>query len=223
MATINLASISQKCKEWSETPEGKQRMKAAISENARAGRAATGCGGKITTLADMRRLSAEMIRMLQMAAADASYGLPDSVKAHFNSLDYIVTDGGDGSYEVAIYFRDDLSRPSLWNDQDYEGIHNIVALFNNGYVASAQTYGWWEGHRPTGEWSSYASGGYDAADAYIRSNIGRPSLHFMQRAVEDFLSKYQAHYNVQVELDPYSYDGNYMGSPNGTVLPVPGE
>lgn len=223
MATINWNSIAQKCKEWSETTDGKRRCRAAVAESARAGRTVTGCGDKIITLDDMRRLSVEMIQTLQVAADDASYALPESVKAHFNSLDYIVTEVGDGLYEVAIYFRDDLSRPSLLNDQGYEGVHNIVALFNNGYVASNYTYGWWENHRPTGDWSSYASGGYDATDTYIRSKIGRPSLHFMQRAVQDFLSKYQTQYNIQVELDPYSYDGNYMGSPTGTVLPIPND
>lgn len=220
MAEINLRAIEEKCRRYSNTTAGKRRMRQAVRGAVREGRKYTGCGDKVASFETMTQLANELIQTLQVVAGDATYGLPYSVQRHFNSLEYMVMDGGDGTYEFAIYFADDLSRPSLWNDQDCDGIHNIVALFNNGYLAAEYTYGWWEDHNPTGEWSLYTSG-YGATDAYIRSEIGRPSLHFMQRAVQDFLAKYQAQYNIQVELDPYSYDGDYIISRRGTALPPP--
>lgn len=193
-------------------------MRKATQENIRSGKTLTGCGDEIATLEVMERLVKELIQTLRLTALsiDDEY-LPDSVKKHFDSLQYVVTEN-DGVWEFSIYFSDDLSRDSLYTDYNQgDGIDNIVALFNNGYVASSYKYGWWDNHKPTGEWSLYTSG-YNAQDAYIRSRQARPSLHFMQRAIHDFMSLYGCRYNIAVELDQYSYDGNYMGSLTGTVF-----
>ena len=138
---------------------------------------------------------------------------------HFDSLDYAIEDSGSGDYECYIYFTDDLSRNSLETDDSQgEGINNIVALFNNGYVASAPKYGWWNGHSPTGE-SVYRSG-QNNNSAYVRSTQARPSLHFMQAAIEDFYKKYKSKYKMSVLLNGSEYDGNYAGSLNGKITQI---
>ena len=215
MATVNMQSIFRKCKEWSTTETGKARMREVIAQKRKDGTAVTAGGSEILTQAKMAALANELISILRNTAA--SYDLAPSVMAHFDSLAYVVQDLGNEQYECDIYFADDLSRESLETDENPgEGINNIIALFNNGYVASAPKYGWWNGHSPTGNESPYRSG-VNAASAYIRSTQSRPSLHFMQRAIEDFASKYQAKYPLAVVLNDAEYDGNYAGSLNGII------
>ena len=214
MATVNIQSIFNKCKEYSQTQEGKQKMREAIAKTQKDGTTVTVGGSEILTLSKMSELADELISILRNTAA--SYDLAPSVMAHFDSLKYVIQDLGDGQYECDIYFADDLSRESLETDYNQgEGINNIIALFNNGYVASAPKYGWWNGHSATGE-SVYRSGNLKTS-AYIKSTQGRPSLHFMQRAIEDFASKYDKKYPLSVVLNEAEYDGNYAGSLNGAI------
>lgn len=214
MAITNTQSIFSKCKEWSESKKGKERMKQVISQMQKDGQRVTAAGSEVLTKSRMSELADELISILRNTAA--SYDLPPSVLDHFESLTYVVQDLGDGEYEFDIYFADDLSRESLYTDENQgSGINNIIALFNNGYVASAPKYGWWENHKPTGE--SLIRSGVNGKDAYIRSLQGRQSLNFMQRAIQDFVSKYQGKYPLSVGLNTMEYDGNYAGSLNGTI------
>lgn len=217
MALINEASISKKLKQWSLTKPGKQRMSDAIRTMKKQGKRKTAGGSEILTIPMMQALAQELIHTLKTTAA--SYNLAPSVMKHFDSLDYAIEDSGSGDYECYIYFTDDLSRNSLETDDSQgEGINNIVALFNNGYVASAPKYGWWNGHSPTGE-SVYRSG-QNNNSAYVRSTQARPSLHFMQAAIEDFYKKYKSKYKMSVLLNGSEYDGNYAGSLNGKITQI---
>ncbi len=214
MAVINMQSIFSKCKEWSESKKGKEQMRRTINQMQKSGQRITAAGSEVLTKTKMSELADELISILRNTAA--SYDLPSSVLDHFDSLTYVVQDLGNSEYEFDIYFADDLSRESLYTDYDQgSGINNIIALFNNGYVASAPKYGWWENHKPTGE--SIIRSAVGGRDAYIRSLQGRPSLNFMQRAIQDFVSKYQGKYPLSVVLNTAEYDGNYAGSLNGTI------
>ena len=211
MAKVNMTAVRKKIKAYAACTGGKMKMKEAVQKKMKEG-GRTSCGSEIPSYAKMAELAEELIRVIRNAAA--SYDLPESVMAHFNSLQYVVTELGDFNYECSIYFTDNLSRESLL---DGEGINNIVALFNNGYVASSYAYGWWNGHKATGTAETmYRS---TDSDAFIRSMIGRPSLHFMQAAINDFVSKYKK-YNISVFLNESEYDGNYAGSPNGYITQI---
>lgn len=215
MAELDLASILNKCKSYSKSSQGKAKMREAIKTKIRNGESATGCGDEILTIAKMNELATELISMLKLNAS--SYDLAESVMKHFDSLTYTIQDMGDMNYECYIYFTDDLSRDSLDTDVNPgEGINNIIALFNNGYVASAPKYGWWDGHSPTGEAISRSTSGLEKY-AYIQGTQARPSLRFMQRTIEDFYSKYSGKYPITVLLNEDEYDGNYDGSLNGII------
>lgn len=213
MANINMSSIMSKVSKYATSKDGKKRINDVLKKYRDEGRAKTEGGSEILTKARMAELATELISILKTTAA--SYDLAVSVMKHFDSLDYIFQDLGDDKFECYIYFNDDLSRDSLETDYNQgEGINNIIALFNNGYVASAPKYGWWNGRTPSGE-SVYRSG-VGSANAYIQGTQARPSLRFMQSAIEDFYSKYAKRYAMSVVLDD-DYDGNYAGSLNGVI------
>ena len=118
-----------------------------------------------------------------------------SVKDHANSLSASAPVlRPDGSFEIAVYFRDDLSRDSLTalpgskyakaNGQTGEGIKNIVALFNNGYKARSQVYGTWVKH-----------------GINVSSMPERYPIHFLQHAIEDFNSHRSEDVLVYAELN----------------------
>ena len=219
MAVVDMNSIAKKCKAWSETQNGKKRMREEILQKARSGQRYSGCGDELVTDAVMDRLAMEMIDMLKRTAA--SYDLAPSVMAHFDKLVYTSRERRGGTMEYVIYFADDLSRESLTNhmreEDDYIGIDNIVALFNNGYVASKPVYGLWYGHESTVGSGQYRS--LPGVYAYVKSRQARPSLHFMQQAIEDFCAKYSKKYNLTIELADM-YDGNYSGSLNGVLTEI---
>lgn len=196
MAFINAKNIENKLRAYSKTSAGRAKMK---KSNERA------------SLKTLSNLAQELIDMIKTTAS--SFDLAPSVMAHFNSLTYVIQDLGDGQYECDIYFTDDLSRESLEDDiYPGDGIQNIVALFNNGYVASSPKYGWWNGHRRTSV-DVLTTG----SDIRIRGTQARPSLHFMQKAIKEFESKYSQKYGLIVILNEEEYDGNYAGSLNGFI------
>jgi len=199
MAVINWSSISDKAKAYSKTDSGKKKMSEAITNLKKSGSGVTSSGDEVLTHSKMSELAEEFIDMLKKQAA--SFDLAESVMEHFDSLDYMIEDAGNNVFQCFIYFRDDLGRESLYRgDNTSEGINNIVALFNNGYVASKSVYGYWKKH-----------------DTYVHSVPARPSLHFMQRSIEDFINKYHNKYNITAVLNDDEYDGNYAGSLNGTI------
>lgn len=214
MADFNWNAIGAKCKAFSETKNGKSKMASRVKELQKSG-GKTSDGSEVLNRRTIAKLASEMITLLKTTAA--SYDLAPSVMAHFGSLNYYIQENDDGSCECFIYFMDDLSRESLESD-DYqgEGIHNIIALFNNGYVAAAPKYGWWNGHSPKGEALNRSMTGTEGY-AFIKGTQARPSLHFMQRAVQDFQNKYSSKYPLSVILNEDVYDGNYAGSLNGYI------
>lgn len=204
MAKINMSSIMSKVRRYATSKDGKKRMSEVLEKYRKEGRDKTEGGSEVLTQAKMTELAVELISILKTTAA--SYDLASSIMQHFDTLDYIFQDLGDGRFECYIYFNDDLSRDSLETDYNQrEGINNIIALFNNGYVASAPKYGWWDGHTPTGE-SGYRSG-LNSTSAYVKGTQARPSLRFMQTAIEDFYSRYAKRYAMTVVLDD-EYDGD---------------
>lgn len=197
MGGVSLAAIQRALNAWEHSPEGRAAIKNKIVELRRSGVSTTQAGSRILTADDVAALANEFINTLQRHAGavsgnGGSGSMPPSVAAHFSSL----TAGspveiGEGSFMVSISFTDDLSRPSM-TEQDSGnalggGVHNIVALFNNGVNAKGSVYGMWEGH-----------GGP------MWSQRSRPALGFMQAAKNEFEGAH-ADVNAQIILgDDYA-------------------
>lgn len=95
---------------------------------------------------------------------------------------------GDGTATVDINFGDDLYRSSL-SPSRYDGIENIIALYNNGVdkcsegTVMNQIWGYWHGD-------------------YVGSRTYIPSTHFIQDAVNGFKASFSGIYNViNVKID----------------------
>lgn len=207
---IDSSSLQRKLDAWAKSPKGQKRIQAVIEKYRKEGRETTAAGSKLDSKALLIEAAKKMISCLQAAATDAR--LPESVRDHFDSLDYTTpADVGNGKYIVRVYFKDDLSRPSLENDVNrpqlldggqgpldnnagYLGINNIVALFNNGAHAENFVYGWWNEHSPSGE--ALGRSLYSTDFAWVRSKKDREGLHFIQQAVSDFNGDYGSIYNV---------------------------
>lgn len=182
-----------KVKAFSESPEGKKRMQACIDTYRKESRNTTAAGSKVLTEKDMWEAVSKFIYVMRTTAAE--YGLPESVMEHINEMESSgrIIKMPDG-FRICLYFQGDLHRDSLDNDLGYEGIDNIVALFNNGYHARNYVYGWWDGHRPTGE--SISRSLYNDDFAWVRSRKEREPLQFIQKAVHVFNNNYGAKYGV---------------------------
>lgn len=189
---INMSSIMSKANAYAESPKGKARMREVVAHYVADGTHKTGAGGRVFTETDMYMAASKLISVLKSTAQ--SYDLPASVMRHFDSLDCSRPFRmSDGSYEMFIYFGDDLHRDSLYSD-GYDGVRNIVAVLNNGYHAKDYVYGDWDGHSPTG--TSRFDGRSIESSAHIRSLKDRAGLHFIQQAVQDFNGNYGSDFNV---------------------------
>lgn len=205
---INMGRIMGKVRAYNASKEGQSRMTEYIDSCRTGGRGETLAGGEIITFDAMLRAGEKMIQCLRYEASMCEPHLPESVFAHFDHLDcshLIPLDekGKSGKYVLYVRFDDDLSRESLENDLGYEGVRNIVALFNNGYKAGDYVYGHWNNHKPQSgssfhEWST-------DTDAFVRSRLERQGLGFIQQAVDTFNGNYGSMYQaIAVAGDDYS-------------------
>lgn len=195
---INMGAIMSKVSSYTQSAEGKGRMKEYIGQCRSHGRFKTHGGSTIITEDEMVSASGKMIQLIQEAGRAA--GLPESVMNHLYGLEVSpITYQKDGSAVMYIYFSGDLYRESL-EDGDGghtgDGINNIVALFNNGAHASNFVYGWWNGHNPTGASLDRAGGDLKPGYAWVRSKKDREALHFIQNAVANFNENWGGLYNA---------------------------
>ncbi len=177
---VDPAKMQRLAETWAKSSAGKTKIKSIIQEHQRTGKPLEG-GGTIITPEQVAAMAQDLISMIQSR-------LPWSlakVGATLTSSAPIAH--ADGSYEVSIsFYSDALFRESLERLDggfQYDGISNIVALFNNGYKASRSVYGLWR------------SKGIE-----VYSVTHRPHLGFMQEAVAEFNAKYGVKYNATVEL-----------------------
>lgn len=190
---ISASAMQKKVQEFASSSVGKKKMDDTI-KSYRSGNdpyvkstGRTYGGGEIMNERQMIAAAMDLIAMLRSAAASA--GLPESVMEHIESFTvttpYVFP---DGSASIEIYMADAPGRASLY-PKEYGGVDNIVAIFNNGYTAKNKVYGKWHGK-------------------YISSLDKRQGSFFMQKAVDEFMSKYSGEFDVCVELDPI-YSGSW--------------
>lgn len=190
---ISDSAIMGKVKAYAKTPAGKKRMEACIKKAQESGKQLAS-GEKVISKKQMSEMADALVEMIRRR-------LPESIADVGNTLTPTKPlKKKNGDYEIVLQFDPaSLHRDSLENDLGYDGIDNIVALFNNGYHAKNYVYGWWNGHRPTGD-SIYRSGTAQGDYAWVRSEKERESLQFMQDAVEEFNTVYGEKYGVTVKL-----------------------
>lgn len=199
--SINMGSIMRRVNAYAKSDDGKKKQQECIDDLIKSRKTTTASGQQLLSLHMMEQAARELANEIIRTAS--KYELPDSVMKNIRSLSstkpYLVS---DGQYRVDLFFTDDLSRESLYDD-GYDGVVNIIALFNNGYVAKDYVYGFWDGHEPDGRGkhdpfrSDYANGDF----VYIRSLDARPELRLMQEAVSDFKAKFGKKYNCTIKLD----------------------
>lgn len=188
---ISASALMGKVNAYSQTPAGKKKMSDKIaayrngSDQHVSSTGKTYGGGAIMTVDQMIDAAKDFIAILKRSAASAN--LPSSVMEHVESFmfttPFILP---DGSASIEIYLSEAPGRASLFPEK-YGSVDNIVAIFNNGYTAKDKVYGTWHGK-------------------YVSSLDKRQGTFFMQKAVDEFMSKYSAEYDVSVNLDPL-YNG----------------
>lgn len=185
-------SLSSKLNAWVNSAEGQARIQAKLEEYTKNGVKKTAAGDSVVPEDNAYKAAAKFIEVMQKTAQN--YNLPESVMEHIAGMSSGSIIRAESGFAVPLYFSGDLHRDSLENDLGYDGIDNIVALFNNGYHAQNYVYGWWNGHRPSGE--AMARSLYDTDYAWVRSKKEREALRFIQQAVIDFNGNYGSEYNV---------------------------
>lgn len=187
-------SLASKLDAWCKSPTGKKRMEDKLLEYRKNGVKMTAAGSSVTGEDRAERAAAKFMELLNQNALSCS--LPASVMAHIQDMHTgKIIETSDG-FELPIYFGGDLHRDSLENDAtEYDGIDNIVALFNNGYHASDYVYGWWDGHSASGE-AIGRSLHYDEDFAWVRSRKDRDALRFIQQTITDFNGNYAADFDI---------------------------
>ena len=91
---------------------------------------------------------------------------------------------GKTQYEVNITIPQEyLKRNSLYKEKYPNGVDNIINLFDKGYTARKQVYGYWE------------TTGIRVVSRQIRKPMG-----FMNTAIQNFNDKYGTQYNCRAIL-----------------------
>ena len=196
-------SLSSKLNAWIKSPQGQSRLQNKLEEYNRNGIKETAAGDSVIPETRIYEAAAKFIQVLQMTAK--SYDLPESVMKHIENMRSGVVVQTKNGFEVPLYFEGDLHRDSLENDLGYNGIDNIVALFNNGYHAQNYVYGWWNGHSSTTADVAYRSG-VDNNSIWVRSRKERDALKFIQQAINDFNGNYGSEYDVTAVIAADIYE-----------------
>lgn len=187
MASIDLDAVRKKVKVWEYSNEGQHTLQKKVNNYILHNVERTQAGAKVLTRRQMIEYADKLVNSIRATAN--SYGLPESVAAHFDSLKRGRCElQPDGSFAIEINFTDDLSRASL-EPERYGGVRNIIAIFNSGYPrdrsrseAISHVSGWWHG-------------------TYTTALGSRPGLYFLQDAVNDFNTTYGIPNGMYAELD----------------------
>lgn len=195
---INIDQIMDKINQFVESDEGQDRAMERIEEYRQRGINQTAAGTEITGEKRVRDIGTAFRGVLRRVAR--SYNLPPSV---IGSLDTIM-DSMEihrtpapvgrrkyGNYAITFGFYNDtpeLHRDSLMPEK-YDGIDNIVALFNNGYNDGT-----------LGGRSVYVRGMWH--DEMVTAREVFDGYHFIEEAVSEFDRIYGKRYRATVILGP---------------------
>lgn len=179
MASINMESILAKARACTNTAEFQKKIEQKADILIANGGANDIIGGRKVTISGMSVAAAKFIEVLQNEITSSGIAIADVISLE-HSTPYKV---GTNKYQIAVWFSNDLHRNSLVPDK-YDGVDNIVALFNNGYSAGNTVYGIWHGEK-------------------IASLNERVGIHFIDSAVRNYMGNYASEYGViDIQIDP---------------------
>lgn len=186
MASVNMDSVLDKLYAWERSDKGQQKIQSTVNKYVRNNVRKTQAGSRVLTERDMKEAANKLVQTIRDTALGCD--LPASVAAHFGSLKAgNLQRQPDGSYIIEINFTDDLSRESL-QPEKYDGVRNIIAIFNNGYPSN----------RSRSEAISYVTGWWHGKET--RALEFRQGLYFMQDAVNDFNLNYGMQLGMYAEV-----------------------
>lgn len=184
MGSYNMASIERKIRQFENSGAGKRAKKECVARYIEQGVSKTGAGSLLTSLPTtkvMERIGGEFVDTVCRIAR--GHGVPESVMEHLEGMRVGDPQKLDEcTYSVDLFVGGDTSRPSLRPD-DYDGVYNIVAVFNNGYSKDSIKYIY-------GEWHNW----------FFRALPKREGLHFLEAAASEINKKYAGRYNIEILL-----------------------
>lgn len=187
MANINMSSIMDKLKKYTESNDFKKRIAAKTDEIILHGGGSSGSGSSLTitgasgAAGKFIEVLQEEIRSLEATSGFADGKLGSTAVSALEKLEHgTPVKVGENQYQIEVWFSNDLRRDSLAPDE-YDGISNIAALLNKGYKANQTIYGIWMGHN---EWFN------------IPSLPQRAGAQFIQNAIRNYMANYAAEYGV---------------------------
>ncbi len=186
MASLDLNSVRKKIQKWEHSTNGQEKIQKRVNYYILNNVEKTQAGSKVLTRRKIIESADKLVELVRKSAQSSN--LPASVAAHFDSLKRSrVKLQHDGSFSVEINFTDDLTRESL-QPEKYDGVRNIIAIFNNGYPSD----------RGRSEAISYVTGYWHGKETVALAF--RPGLYFLQDAVNDFNLNYGMPLGMYAEL-----------------------
>lgn len=193
MANVDMASIMDKVKKYTESDDFKKRIAAKTDDIMLHGGGSSGSGSSLTitgasgAAGKFIEVLQEEIRSLEATSGFADGKLGSTAVSALEKLEHgTPVKVGENQYQIDVWFSNDLRRDSLAPDE-FDGINNIAALLNNGYkdhgkmMTNNPVYGVWMGH----------SGSFN-----IPALRQRSGAYFIQNAIRNYMENYAAEYGV---------------------------
>lgn len=181
MSGINMESILAKAKACTETSQFQKQVEQKTDALITSGGIASTSSGRMVTVSGMSMAAAKFIEVLKSEIDGSDIAISNAISLEHGSPVKV----GTNKYQIDVWFSNNLHRESLAPNK-YDGVENIVALFNNGYSAGNTVYGVWHGEQ-------------------IASLTERTGIHFIESAVRNYMANYASEYGV-IDID---IDGAY--------------
>lgn len=194
MATIDMDSILKKAKKAMESTSAQNKIDTIVDDMLLKGSIKS--NGRKASIYGASMAAGKFIEVLQneiqshaVSAGGLSFsegGLGATAIDALIKLDHgEPVKIGRNRYQIGIWFTEDLHRDSLVPGK-YDGVDNIAALLNSGYVAGHRVYGVWKGH----------------GDERRPSLVRRDGAHFIENAIRNYMGNYASEYGViDIEID----------------------
>ena len=179
MTTVNMESILSKAKKYTNTPQFQDKVRKKVDSIILSNGSTGMSGGSKISIGGLRMAAEKFIEVLKNEISNSNIAISDVISLEYDTPKKV----GINRYQIEIWFSNDLHRESLAPDK-YDGIDNVVALFNNGYTAHNAVHGTWHGQE-------------------IYSLTNRAGIHFIDSAIRSYMANYASEYGVvSIETSP---------------------
>lgn len=180
MAGINWDSILAKANASLKTPQNVKKIEGIIDLIIATGKIPVGSGGAGVGGGSFHPPDDVVNKFIDVLKQTiSSSGLSQNAITAISNFEHSAPSGiGGGKYTIRVYFSGDLSRESLSPQKYPEGIKDLAELLNDGVDHTMkQVWGTWHGE-------------------HYGSRTVIPGAHFMEEAVNTFMSSYAKEYGV---------------------------